>query len=68
MNKVYLLSHTRNEEELDGFKIVGIFSSRDSAEKAIELLKTKPGFCDYPDRFNVGGYEIDKIFWGDGFG
>ena len=66
--KVYLLDHFRNEVELDGFKIIGIFSSRLEAEKAMSLLKEKPGFKDYPENFNIGCYELDKVFWVDGFG
>lgn len=66
--KVYLLDHSRNEEELDGFKIIGIFSSRMEAEKAIECLKDKDGFRDYKDNFNIGCYELDTMFWVDGFG
>ncbi len=65
---VYLLTHIRNEEELDAFKTIGIFSSKEKAEEAILTLSTKPGFKDYPDNFNIGGYEIDKVFWVDGFG
>jgi RHS repeat-associated protein len=66
--KVYLLTHYRNEEELDGFKIIGVFSSESKASDAISALKKMPGFRDYPESFNIGGYEIDKVFWGDGFG
>lgn len=66
--KVYLLTHFRNEEELDGFKTIGLFSPAEKADEAIERLKSKPGFRDYPESFNVGGYEIDKVFWMEGFG
>jgi homoserine kinase type II len=66
--KVYLLTHYRNEEDLNGFKTIGVFSSEAAAARAIDTLKTKPGFKDYPQNFNVGGYEVDKVFWGDGFG
>ncbi|MBM0103464.1 hypothetical protein JM946_01860 [Steroidobacter sp. S1-65] len=66
--KVYLVTHFRNEEELDGFKTIGIFSSEANAQQAIERLKLLPGFKDYPENFNIGGYELDKSFWVDGFG
>jgi homoserine kinase type II len=66
--KVYLLTHFRNDEELDGFKTIGVFSSEEKVKEAIERLKAEPGFRDYPDNFNIGGYEIDKIFWVGGFG
>jgi len=66
--RVYLLTHTRDEEDLDGFKIIGIFSSQEKALEAARSLSGKQGFRDYPDKFNVGGYDIDKMFWVDGFG
>ena len=66
--KVYLLTHYRNDEELDGFKIIGVFASEQEAENAISMLIDKPGFSDYQNNFNIGAYELNKIFWGDGFG
>lgn len=68
MVTVYILSHIRNEDELDGYKIIGIFSSEVTARRALSTVKDKPGFRDHPNGFNVDGYELDKIFWGDGFG
>jgi hypothetical protein len=61
--KVYLLTHFRNETELDGFKTIGIFSSEERAKEASERLKLQPGFRDYHENFNVAGYEMDKTFW-----
>ncbi len=66
--KVYLLSHRRNDEELDGYKVIGIFSSEDKAKESIRELKAAPGFRDYPDLFHIDGYEMDKTFWRGGFG
>jgi len=31
-------------------------------------LIDKPGFRDYPTCFYISPYEIDKMFWVDGFG
>jgi len=66
--KVYLLNHFRNDEDLDGYKIIGIFSTEKEADSAIKVLKEKSGFKEYPDNFNIGIYEVDKMFWVDGFG
>ena len=66
--KIYLLTHFRNEEELDGFKTIGLFSSEEKAQEAIERLKPLPGFRDYPENFSIAGYEVDKTFWVGGFG
>jgi homoserine kinase type II len=66
--KVFLLSHTRNDVDLDGFKIIGIFSSEQIAEHAMEQLRSQPGFKDYQQGFNIGSYVLDKAFWVEGFG
>lgn len=68
MIEVYLLEHSRIDGEEENYKTLGIFSSIEKAEAAIQLLKGKPGFKDYPDGFNIDRYEVDKIFWVDGFG
>jgi hypothetical protein len=66
--RIFLVSHTRNEAELDGYKVIGVFSSKQKAEAAIKSLKDQPGFAEYPSNFHVDGYDVDKIFWSGGFG
>lgn len=68
MEEVYLLQHLRSDEEDEHCKIIGIFSSREMAEQAIQQLSQKPGFVDYPDGFNIDRYKMDMLFWIDGFG
>lgn len=70
MKYVFLLEHVRIDED-DGceyLKTIGVYSSQANAEAVINQLKEKPGFVNYPDGFNIDKYEIDKIFWNDGFG
>ncbi|MFT3765898.1 MAG: hypothetical protein QM820_10320 [Minicystis sp.] len=68
MNRVYLVQHAyegpAGEEEV---KIIGVFSSEETAAAAIERLRTMPGFRDHPDGFHVGPYELDRDYWADGF-
>lgn len=66
--KVYILQHLRHEDELDGYKIIGIFSSKENTQDIAASLLIKPGFKDYQDNFEIGEYELDKVFGGDGFG
>lgn len=56
------------------FKDIGIFSSRENAEKAIGLLKTKTGFRDTMDGFRIKKVFrllkprlLDNTYWIDGF-
>lgn len=71
MKIVYVLQHSYEVGEEGNFeetKMIGIYSSKEEAEKTIEKLKTLPGFKDYPiNCFHVGKYEIDKDHWTEGF-
>ena len=69
MKSVFLLQHSyempdTGEQET---KTIGIYSTREMAEKAIARLVKQPGFKDLPDYFNIDEYEVDKDHWQDGF-
>lgn len=67
MQKVYVLEHSA-EGLSERIKILGVYSSEEEAKNAIESLKDKSGFKDYPDDFVIDEYELNKICWSDGFG
>jgi homoserine kinase type II len=47
--------------------LIGAFRTKEGADVAIEQVKSQPGFRDYPEGFQVHGYEIDKIAsWSEG--
>jgi hypothetical protein len=48
-------------------KLIGIYSTEQKAEQAIERLRVQPGFRDFPDSFEVSDYELDKDHWSEGF-
>ena len=68
---VYLLQHSYEVETeaglLDETKIIGIFSSKEKAEKTIEECKNFSGFKNYPENFYIDQYELDKRNWKEGF-
>jgi homoserine kinase type II len=66
---LFLVIHERSgsTESSEDLKIIGVFSSRGMAEKAVKELTDKPGFKDYPDGFTIDAYKADAVFWGDGF-
>ncbi len=65
---VHLLQHVAREDTDDeDIKVLGIYSTQEQAEIAIEQLKLLPGFDRYPDSFHVGKYELDKLEWSRGF-
>jgi hypothetical protein len=55
------------DEDLDDFKIIGIFSSMDAVAAARNQLKEAPGFRDEPECFIVSGYTMDDVNWTDGY-
>ncbi len=48
-------------------KSIGIYSSEALAKAAIERLKTKPGFRDWPDGFRIFEAQLDLDSWVDGY-
>jgi len=68
METVFLLWHVHHVEGgEDDEKLLGVFSSEAKAKSAIEQLKSKPGFKDYPDDFEICDYSIDRVEWSEGF-
>jgi len=65
MKHAFLLQHERPDTE--DVKIIGIYSSPESAEAAIERLRTQPGFRDHPNGFAIDPYPLDRDHWADGF-
>ncbi|TYP73169.1 DUF7336 domain-containing protein [Paenibacillus methanolicus] len=64
---VYLVQHAYDLEEEIEVKIIGIFSSLEKAEAAVEEYKKLEGFRDYPDGFTIGPCILDRGYWDGGF-
>lgn len=69
---VYVLEHARfkndnRENDVEDFKLIGVFANEAEAQSAIEQLKDKPGFQDYPNGFHIDAYPVGQINWGSGF-
>jgi hypothetical protein len=68
MQKVYYLHHTRDKGTADeDDKEIGTYTSYQLAKEAINRLKDKTGFIEYPNDFYIDEYIIDKDYWTDGF-
>jgi len=63
---IYWVYHWYNDDERT-LKTIGYFRSMDKARGAIEAVKSKSGFIDYPNGFGVDEVAIDQICWEDGF-
>jgi hypothetical protein len=68
MIDVYLLWHQRplSDDETDD-KLLGVYSSEESARRRIRSASSVPGFADYPDAFTIDRYQVDKDEWTEGF-
>jgi hypothetical protein len=51
----------------DDSKLIGVYSSRENAQKAKKRIKILPGFNDSPNSFVIDKYELDKDNWTEGF-
>lgn len=66
--RVFIVHHSHEVEGgVDETKLIGVFSTRATAEAAIERLREQPGFRDLPDHFIVEEYTLDEVQWSGGF-
>lgn len=69
---VFVLEHARYKDDdsandIEDFKLIGVFTSEQQAQAAIEQLKSQPGFIDYPNGFHIDAYPLGQINWSQGF-
>jgi hypothetical protein len=65
---VFLLEHVHVfEDGGEDTKTIGIYSTLEAAQCAIERLKGQPGFRDSPGGFNIDSYSLDMDHWEDGY-
>ncbi|MFJ8042045.1 hypothetical protein ACIRBX_16240 [Kitasatospora sp. NPDC096147] len=56
----------RSDDEED-FKELGLYTTREAAERRIVLARAEPGFRDSPDGFEVHPCTVDEPRWTRGF-
>ena len=68
MAKVYVLQHVHSlDDGTDDLKFIGVYSSRENAQAAIERLVQAPGFSEVPTGFHIDEYQVDKDQWVEGY-
>lgn len=66
--EVYVLQHVHEfPDGSEDVKFIGVYSSKELAQAAVERLKTKPGFHDHPLGFHIDPYPVDTDHWTEGF-
>jgi hypothetical protein len=71
MNSHLSLFVVQHLHVLDGgeenVKLIGVYSTRDAAQAAVDRLKLKPWFRDTLDGFSIDPYTIDEDNWTEGY-
>lgn len=71
--KVYCFYITKQPDHFRSFYI-GLFYSKERAEKVVETIKEKPGFCDHQYKIKIGKVIrfketklLNNVYWDEGF-
>jgi hypothetical protein len=67
MNAVFILWHSHEVDVLSDPKLIGVYQSREEAERTQARLGGKPGFRDHPEGFEIHEYELGRDGWTEGF-
>ena len=68
MKKVYVVQHVHSfEDGAEDIKFIGVYSSRENAQAAVNRLCRAPGFSEAPSGFHIDEYSLDKDQWVEGF-
>ncbi len=68
LRRVYVLQHLHEMEGgVEEVKLIGVYSSRESAEAAIARLGRAPGFSDAVAGFHIDEYQVDRDQWVEGY-
>jgi hypothetical protein len=66
--KVQLLWFVKEIESREDIELlIGVYETELDAKAAVERLKNKPGFVDFPNGFQVVPYELNQDHWTEGF-
>ena len=80
MRTVFVLQHVRVlPDDVEDLKLIGVYSSRAEALKAVDRRRQHSGFEDFPllvdpsikgsgpDGFHIDEYQLDLDYWSEGF-
>ena len=68
MTSVFVVQHVHERDDgSEDVKLVGVYSSHESAAAAVARLARRPGFADAADGFHIDEYRLDQDQWAEGF-
>ncbi|MBV9144312.1 MAG: hypothetical protein JO065_00250 [Acidobacteria bacterium] len=47
--------------------LIGVYSSEPEARAAVERVKDRRGFADFPQGFQIHPYQLNRDHWTEGF-
>lgn len=62
-----VVHHSYEWNDIENTCLTGVYSSRKTAEAAVERLRGQPGFQDYPECFTFEAYPLGEDHWTEGF-
>jgi len=68
MMYVFVVQHVHElKEDDEDVKLIGVYSTEESARAAVARLSLQPGFRESASGFHVDRYTVDKDHWAEGF-
>ena len=68
MKYTYMLWHVSKEgSPSESLKLIGVYTKKTLAQEARKAIQGKPGFCEYPDGFEIARTTLNETSWRDGF-
>ena len=66
---MFILWHAGQDDEyFEDAKLIGVYRTKERAHRAIDRVRSQPGFREHPKGFVVDTYELDRDHWVEGFG
>ncbi len=67
MPKVFVVQHEHEWCNRDDVKFIGVYATHSDAQAAVDRLRIRSGFKDWPDGFSIDEYELGIDNWPEGF-
>lgn len=65
---VFIVQHEQIiDEDSETYRVIGIYSTKDRADAAVERAKLLPGFREQPENFCISEYVLNEDHWTTGF-
>jgi hypothetical protein len=66
--KVWILYHVHEwDDGHEDIKLIGVFESREDAQRAQTLVADQPGFRDLPEGFEINEHALGDVSWLEGY-